>query len=249
MAARSEYLVVAVDGGPGSQAVLTAGHRIADTLHLPLTAMYVAPPGQVDLPAIVRDAVTDDAHAWELPDAEGSSPVGLLARRADQPGVFAEILGRGRTAYTVAQRAAAPVIVVPPLTSDGTPLTRVAVAVNGSQQVQLSTLHALRRFVSAGVEIVAVHIFQPGHVPPFWDQPHHAVEVWAEEFAARVGGTPSEVITRSGRVREHVLDAAVSTSADLIMLPWDQQVAPGGTSVVRECLAESPIPIMVVPGA
>jgi hypothetical protein len=249
VAARSEYIVAAVDGGPYSDAVLGAGRRIADTVRLPLMALYVTPPDESELPAGVQRCMSADSEVWELPPQEGASPVGVLSRRTDQPGVFAEILGRGRTAYTVAQRAAAPVVIVPPAALAATPIARIAIAIDGTQQVLGPAVRALRRFVGAGVDVVAVHVFEPGSVPPFWDQAHHALEAWSDEFAARAGGAPTEVITRSGRPREHLLDAATASEADLIVLPWDQRIDPHRASLVRECLAESPIPIMVVPGA
>lgn len=245
---RSEYVVAAVDGGPDSDAVLGAGRRIADTVRLPLTALYVAPPDESELPEAVQRSMRSDSEVWELTPQEGATPIGVLSRRTDQPGVFAEVLGRGRTAYTVAQRAAAPVVIVPPVVLTVTPIARVAIAIDGTQQLLGRAVRTLRRFVGAGVDVVAVHVFEPGSVPPFWDQPHHALDAWSGEFAARAGGTPTEVITRSGRPREHLLDAATASDADLIVLPWDQRIDPDRASLVRECLAESPIPIMVVPG-
>jgi nucleotide-binding universal stress UspA family protein len=241
--------VAAVDGGPQSDVVLSAGRRIADIVRLPLTALYVAPPDEAELPAAIQRCMGTDSEVWELPTQEGASPIGVLSRRTDQPGVFAEVLGRGRTAYTVAQRAAAPVVIVPPKVLTVTPIARIAIAIDGSQQLLGPAVRTLRRFVGAGVDVVAVHVFEPGSVPPFWDQPHHALEAWSDEFAARAGGAPTEIITRSGRPREHLLEAALASEADLIVLPWDQRIDPDRASLVRECLAESPIPIMVVPGA
>ena len=53
--------------------------------------------------------------------------------------------------------------------------------------------------------------------------------------------------TRVGVPGEHVLRVARDAGADMVALGWSQKLEHGHAAVVREVLAASPMPVLLVP--
>ena len=108
----------------------------------------------------------------------------------------------------------------------------------------------VEQFARAGVDLVALHVFDAETVPRFWDQAAHARRAWAEEFLARYCAQPGmRLELRSGVAGEHVLDVAEAERADMIALGWSQHLDPGRARTVRRTVRDAVVPVMLVPMA
>ena len=108
----------------------------------------------------------------------------------------------------------------------------------------------MRWFAGSGVAIVSLHVFDAATVPRFWDRPEHDHAAWSREFLARnapAAGRHLEV--RSGWPSDQILAVAGTERADMIALGWCRRLAPDRAAVVRDVLARTPVPVILVPHA
>ena len=103
-------------------------------------------------------------------------------------------------------------------------------------------------FADSGVEVVPLHVLGPATMPHYWDQPAHEPEVWGTEFLRRLWHAPRAPLQpRSGAVGRQILDAVQVLDIDLIVLAWTQHLDPGRSRVLRDVIAASTVPVLVVP--
>ena len=108
----------------------------------------------------------------------------------------------------------------------------------------------MRWFAGSGVAIVSLHVFDAATVPRFWDRPEHDHAAWSREFLARnapAAGRHLEV--RSGWPSDRILEVAGTERADMIALGWRRRLAPDRAAVVRDVLARTPVPVILLPHA
>jgi hypothetical protein len=108
----------------------------------------------------------------------------------------------------------------------------------------------MRWFAGSGVAIVSLHVFDAATVPRFWDRPEHDHAAWSREFLARnasAAGRHLEV--RNGWLSDQILKVAGTERADMIALGWRRRLAPDRAAVVRDVLACTPFPVILVPHA
>jgi nucleotide-binding universal stress UspA family protein len=101
-----------------------------------------------------------------------------------------------------------------------------------------------------GPEVLVLHVHSPATVPAFADHDPHAALAWEREFLTRYISTPHDRVTllrRLGVPADDVVAVARETGADLIVLTWSQDLAPGRARVVSETLAHSDIPVLLLP--
>jgi hypothetical protein len=159
----------------------------------------------------------------------------------------------GHTAHLVTdviQRCPRPVLVVPISKRQlaTTDVDRVLVPLNGTALSADTVAEAVGMFCARGVDVVVLHVFDESTVPKFWDQAEHARKSWAEEFLARFCDRPNARLElRSGAAGASVVDVAMAEHADLIALGWSQNLSPGHAHTIRAALANSPIPVLLLP--
>ena len=157
----------------------------------------------------------------------------------------------GHVALSIIARAGDPVLVVPPRTNGRRPAPRIRralIPLEGTAETSVAVTAALHQLAEAGVELVAVHVFDATTVPAFWDQSAHADEVYAAEFASRwCAEAAVDLHLRRGTAPETIIDVAEDEAVDLIALGWAQDLSPGRAAVVRSVLAAAQIPVLLVP--
>lgn len=178
---------------------------------------------------------------------------GQVLHTLNGPGTVLAVLARDRPSRSfwqqVAQGCVKPVIVVP----DAAPASRAAirrvlVPLDGTPESAAAVAVSIGWFADAGVDIVALHVFNEATMPRFWDQAAHAHQAWAEEFLARNQLPPgARVELRSGVPGEHVVDVAAQEDADLIALGWSRQPGPGRARTVRHTVLAATVPVLLVP--
>jgi nucleotide-binding universal stress UspA family protein len=155
----------------------------------------------------------------------------------------------GQVTVELVQMLDIAIAVVPP-EADPRALARVLVAVEGDGESQ-----ALRQLFAAlrqrpDVELVALHVFEPDRLPMFSDQPLLETEAWVEQFGRRVvPATEREVQleVRVGNAGRALRAAARELDVGLVVLEWHGSLTDGHGRLVRSMLAESELPVLLLP--
>jgi nucleotide-binding universal stress UspA family protein len=224
------HVLAAVDGVANAQAVAGVAAALADVLHVKVRSTGV------DFGRL--DAAAAALRELRRPDA-------LLAVITSEP--LEPAVG-----WTVVQRAAKPVVVVPPTLRvlPHQAIGRLLIPLDGTPEAAAAVDEAVELFAQAGVDLVVLHVFDEVTVPRFWDQPAHARRAFADEFLARHCAWPgARLELRSGVAGEQVIDVAAAERVDLIALGWSQRLDAGRARTVRRTVTEASVPVMLVPTA
>jgi hypothetical protein len=242
--------LIAVDAGPTTSTTVEVGRALADALRTDADVVHVAEPGTPPLEVTVRPG---DGPYRIL---EGEPLTRLLAESA-APDVAAVVVGAGvggsdppvgHVAWTLLERAAAPVLVVPAVLrrSVGSPPRHVLVPLETTAATgEVRSL--VDRLVARGSEVTVAHVFDADHPPVYVDHPEHGMEPWGREFLARHGRQGVRLLLRHGVPWQEVLACADEGRAELLLLAWSQTLASGRATVVREALGRAGIPVLLVP--
>jgi len=190
----------------------------------------------------------------------GGSPLAGLKGAAEPDDVSVVVLGAratpagrhpaGSTALELITSLRKPVVVVPPNAAHPERIESVLVPLDGTRASASALAGIIELARGSEIEVIVLHVIEEASLPSFSDQPQHEERAWAEEFVARYCPCPLEEVKlelRVGRPHEHVVRIVRETGADLLALGWSQNLAPGRAAVVRESLAQSPVPVLLVP--
>lgn len=249
-------LVAAIDDSAAARPVLLAAREIARMFGDSLEALYVQQDEAgrtakdlataLDVPLTVRrgDPLTEILAAASADDVRG---IVVGARRFPSGARPAS-----RVALEVIRSCQKPVIVVPPTATVRTGGThRLLVPLDGQGETASAMRALLARLVpDAKLEIIAAHVFEPDNVPPFSDQAGHETDAWSQEFLQRwlaADTTDVALELRVGNAAEALRDIAQEVDADVIAMGWKQQLSPSRSQVVSTLVAESNVPLVLVP--
>jgi nucleotide-binding universal stress UspA family protein len=248
-------VLAAIDTSPCAQTVLHAARAVAELTGSSTTALHVRENGSETADQAAHEA------GVELRQAAGD-PIEAITAAAEAPDVVAVVLGArgvhggpqpaGHAALALIGRVRKPVVVVPPNHRVPRRIACVLVPLEGTEESSNAVAATTALVRSRGARIHVLHVHPPEAVPAFEDQPHHARRAWEREFAARFVAVPHtavEIIRRVGAVAQHLGDVASTTRADLIVLSWSQDLSGDRAQVIRDALAHSPIPVLLVPVA
>lgn len=148
--------------------------------------------------------------------------------------------------WDVACRVSAPLIVVPP-DCEPTPsrIKRVLLPLDGTPETAAGVADTAQRALDAGAAVVAMHVFDAGTVPAFWDQAAHSGREWQQEFRRQLPAAV-KLDLLSGRTPDELLGEAGRTGADLIVIGWKQDLAAGRAATVRRVLMEARVPVLLI---
>ena len=223
---------------------------MADVLHSGVEALHVREDGDWRAAAAARAA---GVVLREVTDPTAES----LVQAAEDREVSALVLGArgfpvgqhpaGHVALEVITSLKKPLVVVPPEVRLPIRLRRTLVPLDGTRVTAAALRETIELVCGSDVEVVALHVFDRESPPPFADQPQHELEAWGREFLARYCRHGVRLEARVGVAGEHVLEVAAEVDADMIALGWAQDLSPGHAAVVREVLARSRVPVLLVP--
>lgn len=246
-------VLAAIDAGPGARAVLDTAGAIGELFDATVVALHVPE----DDSTAARQAA--DEAGVELRELAGA-PIDTIATAAQTPDIAAVVLGARRTqrgprpaghaALALITRVQKPIIVVPPGHTGRRLIARLLTPLEGTTASSEAIAGTIELADRRDLEIIVLHVHGPHTVPAFQDQPHHAIAAWTREFAARfvsIPRAPITIVERVGAAADCVLAEAGDRDADLIVLGWNQDLSPGRAHVVREVLASSTIPVLLVP--
>jgi nucleotide-binding universal stress UspA family protein len=243
-------LLAALDTSPGAAAVLDTALRLGKLTGDTVEAVHVRDGPTESLEWLAAQAEVD------LRLLEGPVETTLLAA-VEEPGVDIAVFGArattggrriGSNALHVLKSTDKPVAVVPPdVQHIDQPFRRLLVPLEGSEHSSSPIVDTLCPLVVADVELVVLHVFTAATVPPVLDRPNRDLAMWGSEFLARHCPNASRIELRSGSIAARVNDVCQAEHADLIVLSWSQDSSLGRAAVVRDVLAHSTVPVLLIP--
>ena len=155
----------------------------------------------------------------------------------------------GHVALELARSLHKPLLVVPPEVPLPVVLRRILVPFDGTRATADALAATVRLACRSKLDVVALHVHEIADLPLFSDQPQYESEAWAQEFLRRHCPHPElvELETRVGVPGDQAVRVARDAGADMVALGWSQQLDQGRAAVVREVLARSPLPVLLVP--
>lgn len=255
MTAKHRTLVAALSGTPETGVVLRTALGVAQLMGMGVEAVHVAEDAQAKRAAVA----TARANGARVHHRQGEVVPQLLDALAS-PRVFGAVMGArtflagprpmGSTALRVLRATSKPVVFVPPEIAppDGFVPRRLVVPVDGSAAVSDALVDMERHFrPDAEVEIVVLYVFD-GLTPTMVDHPEHGLSDWGKEFVLRhFPGERRSLEWRTGDPGSAVIDVAERSASDLVVLCFGGDIDVGHGAVLREVLARSQIPVLVLP--
>jgi nucleotide-binding universal stress UspA family protein len=247
-------VLAAIDNSAAARPVLAAAAAFADLLDVEVAAVRVRENGDRN----ARAAAEVAGVPLRLTTPPVISTLGASAREAS---VAALVLGAravgaarrpaGHVALELAVSLPKPLVVVPPDAAVPMVLRRILVPLSGERTAAAALAETMSLAGERELEVVVLHVYDPGSLPFFTDQPQHELEAWSQEFLRRHCPHPEHVRLemRIGIPGQHVLQVADTVEADMIALGWSQELGEGHAAVVREVLERSAVPVLLVPVA
>lgn len=246
-------ILAAIDNSAASWPVLATAVEMGRLLGASVEAVHVQEDGTATARALAERA---DVPLRLIAFA----PIATLIETLDADDVVLAVIGArglpggprpaGHIALAVVEQVTKPVVVVPPEASAPSPggIRRVLVPINGHQTSSSATAAAIRLLGPSGVEVLAVHVFEPETTPLFLDHPVRDLELWSSELLERLVARRDVPLTiRTGEAGQNVLDEAVGKHVDMIALGWSQNFSAGHARTVREILSRSEVPVLLLP--
>jgi nucleotide-binding universal stress UspA family protein len=243
-----------LSGGPETRLVLTTAMGMAQLVGGEVEAVHVSEEDDTqDL-----EAATSAAGA-RFNKLQGSVADALLValKRAE---VLGAVMGTraflagprpaGSTSLQLLRAANKPLVFVPPevaLSSEFTP-RRLLVPLDGSPEASRAFLEMEGLFRSETSMEITVLLTLDGLTPAMLDHPVYDLPVWGEEFLLRHCPGEGRVFEwRTGNPANAVIEVAEETNSDLIVLSFGGDIEVGHGAVIREVLARSAVPVLVLP--
>lgn len=246
-------VLVALDNSPAGRSVV--GNALAfaalveakvETLHVQVdgsrTARTTAESAAVPFRTVAGPVVERLVEAGEAED--------VVALAMGARGTSAARHPLGGTATAVATALAKPVLIVPPEGNPSPAFRRVLVPLEGTLSTSLAPRAMFELAAGAEIDVLALHVHDLDSIPAFTDRPQHEQPAWEREFLLRYcpwGLGAVRLETRVGRIGELVPLVSEQCDCDLIALGWSQELSGDRAPVVRETLARSRLPVLLVP--
>ncbi len=244
-------IYAAVDGSAAARPVLLAALALGEVLTADVEAAYVGEQGKVAARAV--------AESLGVPfSVFHGSAIQTMIEQVAHPDVAAVVIGArataggrrplGRTAAHIAAEAHKPVLIVPPQSLCPRHFRRIVVGLDPKHTNTEALDQVLRLLRGTNCALTAIHIHDESTLPLFEDQPYHHREAWLHEFGQRHwSGHDPDLVVEAGVPYEVLLTTATTTSADAILLGWNEELMSDADEQVRMILSRTSIPTLLVP--
>lgn len=244
-------IVAAIDGSPVGRTVIAAASALAeaigstaDVVHVhdqeDASALATAEAGGLELRVLSGDVV----EALVQASGEGDVMAVVVGARRDPDGARPA----GHVALSLLTDIIKPLVVVPPNSHPVIPMHRMLVPLDGTSGTAERVRPLIDLAKAAGLEVVVIHVCDEDRIPCFTEQPQHETQAFTEEFLARYApGVDAQLELRVGVPAPALSTAVRALDADLLAVAWAQVLEHGHAEVVKQLLAESPVPVIFVP--
>jgi hypothetical protein len=119
------------------------------------------------------------------------------------------------------------------------------VPLDGARRTSAAIIDILSDLRRGGMRLHAVHVFDRRTVPAFWDAAH-SEEPWVTEFVRRHLDQETELDLRQGIPAHELFAVQESGRFDLVVLGWQQSLREGRAAIVRRCVLDGSVPVLLV---
>jgi nucleotide-binding universal stress UspA family protein len=247
----SRKVIAAIADDSAATAVLSTSRAIARLCSATVAALHVGEERAALADAAQKAGVTLTTVAGRADE--------VIARAAADEDVAAVVIGArgtpagkrpaGSTAVALVTSLVRPVVVVSPNAAVKRDIESVLAPLDGTAPSAAALQEILELASDGELEIVVAHVYQERSLPAFSDHLPHEVRAWREEFVARhcPAASDARLQLRVGEPPEQLLDILRRSHCELVALGWSQDLARGRAAVVRRMLAESPVPVLLMP--
>ena len=245
-------VLAALDTTAAARPVLETALRIGELTAGKVEAVHVRIPSEsVETPESL-------ARRSGVPLRLLTGPVvpALLAA-SGAPDVIAVVIGAratpsgrrpvGRVARQVLEKTDKPVVVVPPEAVSPGVLRRLLIPLEGTELSSRPVIDQLRPLIVTDIDALVLHVFTDATLPVMIDHPEYDMELLGTEFLTRHFPHTTHIELRPGPVAKRVAEVAAQHGSDLVVLSWSQTNSPDRATVVREVLAASALPVLLLP--
>jgi nucleotide-binding universal stress UspA family protein len=128
-------------------------------------------------------------------------------------------------------------------------LHRILVPLDGTPDAARAVEQAACWFAGSAVGIVRLHVFEPPPCRASGTGPSATTPLVAGVPGPQRPGGRSAPEVSSGWPSDRILEVAGTERADMITLGWRRRLAPDRAAVVRDVLARTPVPVILLPHA
>lgn len=246
-------ILAALDDSHAADPVLQVARQLAATLGVTCRPVHICRRTAGVLPEhshldIAKLSVLEGEPVAEIVDAarDPSVVAVVIGSRSDHAGP----VPAGHIATAVIERACKPVVVVPPGAEQRGPLDRALIPLEGTTKTSAPIVETATKLIEAGVDLIALHVFDIDTVPHFWDDLAHSGPSFVSEFKSlwwQAPSSPVGILLRRGDPATVIVDVARREQVDLIVLGWSQDLGAGHAKVVRAAMSDTHIPVLLVP--
>lgn len=252
-------VLAALDDSATASRVLETAIEIAVLTGATLEAVHVRenPASSSETPSSIASRAGVVLHLADFDSDRGIEAV--LFDRLSQQGVLLAVIGSrsvtggrrpcGHVAGYLLARLDVPAVVVPPEVVGPRPVRCVLLPLGGSAVSSRAVLDQLLPMLASDVKLVVVHVFTSTTVPAMLDHPVRDLEILGKEFLSHQLPQATHVELRSGPVVPQILAVSALQDADLIVLGWSRGSLTERSQIVRELVATSVVPVLLLPVA
>jgi nucleotide-binding universal stress UspA family protein len=153
----------------------------------------------------------------------------------------------GGTAQQIVESADKPLVIVPPEVISPQAFRSLLVPLEGTDDTSRAVIEQLGPLIADEVEVVVLHVFTDATLPPMLDRPEYDLDILGKEFLHAQFPHTSRIELRLGPVARRIREVSAEQGTDLIVLSWLQDNSPHRAAVIREILAASAIPVLLLP--
>lgn len=243
---------VAIDPAGSIAAMIGVARDLGARLRLPVRLLHVT-----DRPAGRQWAEEVAVQAEMDLVVVSGDPVAVLTERARDRcellvvglrGLRDDTRGPGHVTRAILLAAEGGVVVVPAdVATEHGGIGRVLVGIDDAPQTTAALEPTAVRFRDAGCRVDAVHVIDRSSTPACLDHDGRGAKAWQDEYQARHHLSSWPLTLRRGDPAGSLLAAATPEAADLLVLAWRRQLAPGRAAVLTEVLRTVRVPTLIVP--
>jgi hypothetical protein len=236
-----------VDRSPSDAAVVRTATALADLIGAPVDTITVRthdgdePAADPDNVRVIHgEAVRDLLIQLRSDDVA----FGVLGSRS----VHAKPELAGHVALALLTASPVPLVLVPPHGNDlPAQRPRFLLPLDGTTETTTALEPIATLLANADAEVLVLHVFDSGSIPPFIDSSED-LDILAAEFLLRHLPEHSErCVLRIGAPGPHIIGVVDTEELDGIIIAWQQDLSPGRAEVVRHLIREAHVPIVFVP--
>lgn len=153
----------------------------------------------------------------------------------------------GPISFNLLRNTDKPIVVIGPNAEIPTSIRTLFIPLEGPPAANPYLASYLNEITTHDVEIVVLHVFTEHTLPQMLDRPAMDLEVLGVEFLRRHLPHAHSIQLRHGPIVAELLATCNVQRSGLVVMPWSQDTSRGHARIIREILANSRLPVVLLP--